>query len=96
MTLVHQIKSQINIWNIYLVVSWLNTFKNQEIQYFILVDMTDKPDDLEDGLKHNPWSVETVEQFLYYNCPECDNKTQSKTIFINHAYLNHPRVSKNE
>ena len=55
--------------------------------------MTDKPDDLEDGLKHNPWSVETVEQFLYYNCPECDNKTQSKTIFINHAYLNHPRVS---
>ena len=31
--------------------------------------MTDTQDDLEDGLKHNPWSVETVEQFLYYNCP---------------------------
>ena len=72
------------------------TIKIKKFNILFLVDMTDTQDDLEDGLKHNPWSVETVEQFLFYNCPECDNKTQSKTIFINHAYLNHPRVSKNK
>ena len=54
--------------------------------------MNENSDDLDDGLKHNPWSVENVDQFLFYNCPECDNKTQSKSVFINHAYLNHPRA----
>ena len=50
-------------------------------------------EDLED-MKHNPWLVTNLDEFLYYNCPECDNKTQSKAVFINHAYLNHPRVSE--
>ena len=45
-------------------------------------------------LKHNPWTVSNIDEFLFYNCPECDNKTQSKATFINHAYLTHPRVSK--
>ena len=55
--------------------------------------MTNMKEDLED-MKHNPWLVTNLEDFLYYNCPECDNKTQSKAVFINHAYLNHPRVSE--
>ena len=49
--------------------------------------------EVEQDLKHNPWSVTNLDDFLYYNCPECDNKTQSKEMFIHHAYLNHPRVS---
>ena len=52
--------------------------------------MTEK-DELD--LKHNPWSVTTIDEFLYFCCPECDNKTQSRALFINHAYLHHPRVN---
>ena len=53
----------------------------------------DEEDPSAEDTKHNPWSVENLDEFLYFCCPECDNKTQSKTGFINHAYLNHPRVS---
>ena len=52
-----------------------------------------KEEDVGD-LKHNPWTVGNLDDFLYYCCPECDNRTQSKQCFINHAYLNHPKVSK--
>ncbi len=38
----------------------------------------------------NPWSVESVDVFLFYCCPQCDLKCQSKDVFLNHAYINHP------
>ena len=39
------------------------------------------------------WNVESVEDFLYYVCPECDEKSQSRENFVNHALNQHP-VSK--
>ena len=40
----------------------------------------------------NPWLVETLEEFLFYNCPECNDKiSHSKDEFIDHAWYNHPK-----
>ena len=38
----------------------------------------------------NPWSARNLDEFLYYCCPECDTKNQSKEVFIKHALDNHP------
>ena len=39
----------------------------------------------------NPWlSVREWEEFLYFCCPECNEKNQSKDIFIKHALSIHP------
>ena len=38
------------------------------------------------------WSVENLEEFLYFCCPECDVKNQSKYNFIQHALENHPHA----
>ena len=45
----------------------------------------------EDEVKHNPWSVESVEDFRFYNCPECDHKESIKSSFLRHALKCHPR-----
>ena len=40
---------------------------------------------------YNPWSsVRKWEEFLYFCCPECNEKNQSKDIFIKHALRIHP------
>lgn len=39
----------------------------------------------------NPWAVESLEEFLYFCCPECNDKSQTKEIFISHAWSNHPK-----
>ncbi len=44
------------------------------------------------GRVTNPWLVDQLDVFLHYCCPECDLKSQSKDIFVNHAFLNHPQV----
>ena len=42
-------------------------------------------------LTKNPWlSVREWEEFLYFCCPECNEKNQSKDIFIKHALSIHP------
>ena len=38
----------------------------------------------------NPWNVEDLDEFLYYCCPECNKKTQSKESFLQHAIDRHP------
>ena len=38
----------------------------------------------------NPWCVENLEEFLYFCCPECDERNQSKESFIEHAFEQHP------
>ena len=38
----------------------------------------------------NPWKVESIDQFLYYCCPECDIKQKTKSDFIIHAIDAHP------
>ena len=41
----------------------------------------------------NPWFVNSVEDFLYYNCPECNVKTQSRERFLKHA-RKHPMAKE--
>ena len=40
--------------------------------------------------EENPWSVVNLESFLYYCCPECENRNQSKDEFLKHALGQHP------
>ena len=42
--------------------------------------------------EENPWMVEKLEEFLYYCCPECDEKCRAKGPFLQHALCNHPNV----
>ena len=37
----------------------------------------------------NPWKVENLEEFLYYWCPECNDRHQSRELFLQHALQNH-------
>ena len=46
---------------------------------------------MDDDGAPNPWSVENLEEFLYFCCPECDEKNQSKDMFIKHALNHHPK-----
>ena len=40
---------------------------------------------------NNPWSsVKKWEEFQYFCCPECNEKNQSKDVFIKHALSIHP------
>ena len=38
----------------------------------------------------NPWNVTSLDDFLFYCCPECDNRTVTKNDLIKHALNNHP------
>ena len=46
--------------------------------------------DMNGGKYDNPWAVGHLEEFLYYCCPECNKKTQSKESFLQHAIDRHP------
>ena len=35
------------------------------------------------------WNVSSLEEFRYYNCPECDSKYSSKEQFVGHAMVAH-------
>ena len=41
----------------------------------------------------NPWKVSSIYDFYYFCCPECDEKSQDKQEFINHASAYHSGVS---
>ena len=38
----------------------------------------------------NPWQVDTIEDFLYYKCPECSFEVRKQQVFQEHAIENHP------
>ena len=40
--------------------------------------------------QNNPWYVKNLEEFMYYCCPECDEKKQSRDLFLKHALGQHP------
>ena len=40
----------------------------------------------------NPWSVQSIYDLMYFNCPSCVFKNNSKQEFINHAYEFHPNA----
>ena len=47
------------------------------------------------GPNKNPWHVNSVFDFQYFNCPECKKKTKGKQEFVNHASRCHPWVGLN-
>ena len=40
----------------------------------------------------NPWSAGNLNHFLYFCCPECDEKNQSQDLFLQHALGEHPKA----
>ena len=42
----------------------------------------------------NPWHFSTLEDFLFYCCPECPHKFRSSISFTNHAVKNHPKAKE--
>ena len=43
--------------------------------------------------EQNPWMVDQLEEFLYFCCPECDEKCRARDSFLQHALFKHPNVS---
>ena len=41
-------------------------------------------------MNFNPWNVSSIDEFSYFNCPECDFHTKDKNTFQDHATKNHP------
>ena len=46
----------------------------------------EKPDDVIE----NPWEVESIYEFYFFNCPTCSYKHCSKQDFVNHVFDFHP------
>ena len=44
-------------------------------------------------MNSNPWNVGSIDEFSYFNCPECTFHTKEKTNFQDHAENNHPLSS---
>ena len=38
----------------------------------------------------NPWTVDNLDVYLYYCCPQCEHKSKTKPLFVNHAHTCHP------
>ena len=38
----------------------------------------------------NPWLVDSIQAFAFFNCPECQVKTKDENFFQDHALQNHP------
>ena len=45
-----------------------------------------------DEYEKNPWTVTTLDVFLYFCCPECDTRKDSKMSFLEHALIEHPKA----
>ena len=41
-------------------------------------------------MAQNPWAVESIQEFYFLKCPECDFDTKEENSFENHATENHP------
>ena len=41
---------------------------------------------------NNPWDVSSLEAFLHYNCPECEDKYSTKEQFVCHAMMVHEKA----
>jgi hypothetical protein len=48
--------------------------------------------DYDTSIASNPWAVDSLRKFLFYNCPECDFKAKDEPSFQNHAVELHNKV----
>ena len=60
--------------------------------YFLALQMGSDQTNTNEDEKFNPWDVHELEEFLFFCCPECDDRSPTKASFINHALIQHPRV----
>ena len=42
-------------------------------------------------MDNNPWKIDCIEAFLFFNCPECAFTAKEKNFFQDHAKDNHPQ-----
>ena len=49
----------------------------------------------EEGGSQNPWSVDNLDEYLFYCCPQCDHKSKCKPSFVQHALFKHPEAKEN-
>ena len=47
-----------------------------------------------DGIDKNPWNVTNLDEFMYYCCPECEERNESEDRFLKHALDEHPEAQK--
>ena len=47
---------------------------------------------VQDNLE-NPWDIYSIFELLFYNCPSCEFKHNSKQTFVDHAIENHPEAT---
>ena len=45
------------------------------------------------SIKTNPWQVPSLDEYLYYCCPECELRTKEYKLFFNHAVALHQSAS---
>ena len=53
------------------------------------ISFTGKMDSKPLGITKNPWDVRSLDEYLFYCCPECELKTKEYEIFYNHAVIIH-------
>ena len=39
----------------------------------------------------NPWAVNSIHDFSYFCCPDCEHKSQDKQSFVDHALYFHTK-----
>ena len=67
-------------------------YKSTNHILFFLFQMEIKVDPKD--LISNPWNVDTLEEFLYYCCPECDLHTKDYAHFYDHAINCHQKAKE--
>ena len=43
-------------------------------------------------IMENPWQVPSLDEYLFYCCPECDMKTKEYNMFYEHAVHRHDQA----
>ena len=73
--------------------SELDSVEFNDKQYVEKPSKMEMEDELVEELDFNPWSGDSLEQFLYYCCPECSDKCQIPDDFVDHALTYHPKAA---
>ena len=59
------------------------------------IEMSEKAKLITDPVEEpNPWDVKMLEEFLFYNCPECPDKFSQRNEFISHGLEKHLRSTE--
>ena len=66
---------------------------SKDYQMNVEKGMFEVKEEVMDFTIENPWIVPSLDKFLFFCCPECENKSSNKSSFVNHAISQHPLVS---